>query len=73
VKKVNFSLLGGMYSSYRSLYQAGENAYGGVITLIRQMILALHFQCPLPNLCIIKLQLDVPRRLIGIYTPANKS
>jgi hypothetical protein len=38
-----FSLLGGMYPSYCSLYQAGENAYGSVVILIRQTIIALHF------------------------------
>lgn len=73
VGKVDFSLLGALYSSYQSFYQAGENAHGGVIILIRQNIPVSRFPCSLPNVCIIDLHLDVPSRLVGIYAPASKS
>ena len=67
VGKVDFSLIGATYPSYRCFYQAGENAYGDVIVLIRQSIPTSRLWCSLPNVCIIDLHLDVPFRLIGIY------
>ncbi|CAF3127738.1 unnamed protein product [Rotaria sp. Silwood2] len=73
VGKVDLSLIGATYPSYHCFYQAGENAFGGVIVLIRQNIPASRLLCSLPNVCIIDLHLEVPTRLIGIYAPASKS
>jgi hypothetical protein len=73
VGKVDFSLLGATYPSYRCFYQADENAHGGVIVLVRQSIPASRLSCSIPNVCIIDLHLDVPCRLIGMYAPTSKS
>jgi hypothetical protein len=73
VGHVDFSLIGAAFSNYRLFYQAGENAHGGVIVLIRSGINCVRVPCTIPNVCIIDVSLEETTRLIAIYAPTSKS
>ncbi|CAF3324358.1 unnamed protein product [Rotaria sp. Silwood2] len=73
VGHVDFSLLGGAFANYRTFYQAGENAHGGVLVLIHNDIPATRISCSLPNVCVIDLLVEQTTRLVAIYAPASKS
>lgn len=73
VGHVDFSLIGAAFSNYRIFYQAGENAHGGVLALIRNGIPTTRVSCSLPNVCIIDLLLEQTIRLTALYAPASKT
>ncbi|CAF2848038.1 unnamed protein product [Rotaria sp. Silwood2] len=60
-------------SNHVAFYQAGENAHGGVLVLIRKDIPVTRVSCSLPNICVIDLLLSEPTRLVAIYAPESKT
>ena len=73
VGHIDFSLMGAAFSNYKLFYQAGENAHGGVLVMIRNGILATRVACALPNVCIIELAFEQIIRLATVYAPASKT
>ncbi|CAF2938761.1 unnamed protein product [Rotaria sp. Silwood2] len=73
VGHVDLSLVGAALSNYDVFYQAGENAHGGVLVLIRKDIHVTRVSCSLPNICVIDIFLSEIIRLIAIYAPASKT
>jgi Reverse transcriptase (RNA-dependent DNA polymerase)/Endonuclease/Exonuclease/phosphatase family len=73
VGNVDFSLIGAALSNYKTFYQAGENAHGGVLVLIKNGLSATRVSCEVPNVCVIDLLLEETTRLIALYAPASKS
>ncbi|CAM4809265.1 unnamed protein product [Rotaria magnacalcarata] len=73
VGHVDLSLVGAVLSNYDFFYQAGENAHGGVLVLIRKDIHVTRVLCSLPNICVIDIFLSETIRLIAIYAPASKT
>ena len=65
--------MGTAFSNYNLFYQAGENAHGGVLVMIRSGLSATRVACALPNVCIIELGLEQAIRLVAIYAPASKT
>ncbi|CAM4822440.1 unnamed protein product [Rotaria magnacalcarata] len=50
-----------------------ENAYGGVVILVRNDIKTNRLHCDLPNVCIVDILNNSPLRILGIYAPDSKS
>lgn len=73
VGKVDFSLLGATFTSFRSCYQAGENSHGGVVMLIRNGLSFSRINCSTPNVCAIDLHVEIQLRIIGLYAPKSKT
>ncbi|CAF4657786.1 unnamed protein product, partial [Rotaria sp. Silwood2] len=73
VGHIDFSLVGAALSNYSVFYQAGENAHGGVLVLIRKDMTVTRVSCSLPNVCVIDIALSEPIRIIAIYAPASKT
>ena len=73
VGHVDFSLIGASFSNYKAFYQAGENAHGGVLVLIRLGIPSTSVPCAIPNVCVIDLALERTIRLVALYAPASKT
>lgn len=73
VGKVDVALLGASFPLFQSCYQAGENAHGGVVVLIRNGLPFSRISCSIPNVCVVNLHLNVQYRMIGLYAPASKS
>ncbi|CAF4520684.1 unnamed protein product [Rotaria sp. Silwood2] len=73
VGRVDFALISAALSNYNIFYQAGENAHGGILVMIRNDILVVKLDCSLPNICVLDLQLEQIIRLIAIYAPASKT
>lgn len=73
VGKVDFTLLGASFPTFRHCYQADENAFGGVIILVKNGLPFSRVKCSIPNICAINLHLDIDYRIIGVYAPWSKS
>jgi hypothetical protein len=67
------SMIGQSFPKYRSFYQAGENSHGGVLFLFRNDLNGKRISCPIPNVCILDLELDETIRIIGIYGSESRS
>ena len=53
-------------------YQNGENNFGGVVVIISKDLKTKRYDCNVPNLCAVNIELDEKIRVVGIYTPASK-
>ena len=73
VGRVDFSLMGTAFSNCQVFYQAGENAHGGVLVMIRNGIPTTRVACTLTNVCIIDLVLEQIIRLVALYAPESKT
>lgn len=61
------------FINYKGYYQEGENSWGGVLMLVKNIIPVTRIKCDNPNICVIDLKLDQPCRLMGVYAPSSKS
>ena len=52
IGRVDFSLMDTAFSNYKVFFQAGENAHGCVLVMIRNRIPITRMACTLPNVCI---------------------
>ena len=73
VGRVDMSLVGAAFPNFNASYQAGENAHGGVLVLIRNSIPVIRVKCCVPNVCVLDLKFQKPIRIMGMYAPASKS
>ena len=57
----------------KSIYcQKGENSFGGVIVMIRKDLKTKRYDCNLPNVCAVDIELEKKIRIVGIYAPDSK-
>lgn len=73
VGHIDLTVLEAAFANYQIFYQAGENAHGGVLVMIRNGIPVSRIVCPLPNVCVLDLLLDQTTRIVTLYAPASKT
>lgn len=73
VGAVDSTVIESAFEKYRYYYQAGENAHGGVLVLIRNGLQTKRVTCSIPNVCIIDVNLEKTMRLVALYAPASKT
>lgn len=70
---IDHQLICQIFVNYKFFYQKGENAWGGVLMLLKNSLSVTRAKCDIPNVCVVDVKVERNIRLIGMYAPRSKS
>jgi len=70
---IEWSLIQKVFAKFTFFYQKGENAWGGVLIVVRPGICCSRIKCDIPNICVVDIKLEETVRILGVYAPKSKT
>ena len=73
IGSIETSLVRQIFLNYKCFQQKGDNAWGGVMMLIKNSLPVSRVKCDLPNVVCVGVKLETTVRLCGVYAPKSKT
>lgn len=70
---IDHQLICQIFVNYKFFYQKEENAWGGVLMLLKNSLSVTIVKCDIPNVCVVNVKVERNIRLIRMYAPRSKS